>query len=184
MKSGIKTIIIGAVVFILGAVVVPVLCILPFLQHQHDQTQFKIPGKIEIAVQESGRYYLWNDFQTIYDGRTFSQSEHIPDGLNIQITDSSGRKITFVGNTSISFSSGSSARDSIGYVEIEKPGKITVQVSGNTEERIFSFSKSRLLKMFLLLLAGFGGSAIIALTGLGLVIWGIWRQVKFVKKTS
>lgn len=180
MKRGIKTIITG-VIFLVVALVAPFLFLIPiFLEHQNEN-QFKVPGAIEVVVDKPGRYYLWNDFRTVYHGQSFNRSERIPDGLNIQIGDAQGHPFNFVSDTSISSTNGSSAKNSIGYVEIEHPGKVTVQVSGNFEERIFSFSKSGLLKMFLFIIGGVAASILAGLTGLGLIIWGI---VKLVRKRS
>jgi len=180
MKRGIKTTITGAILLV-AAFVVPFLSILPFLLKHQNENQFKIPGSIQVTAEKPGRYYLWNDFRTVLDGRTFNQSEHIPNGLNISVEDSNGRKLAFVSDTSISSTNGSSAKNTIGYVEIEHPGKVTVRVSGGSEERVFSFSQSGLLKMFLLLIGGFGASAIFGLTGLCFIVWGI---VKLVRKKS
>jgi hypothetical protein len=180
MKRGIKTLVAGGIL-LMGAFIVPFLFLLPlFLEHQN-QNQFKVPGSIQVTVEKPGRYYLWNDFRTVYQGRSFNQSEHIPDGLDIRIEDLNGHRFNFVSDFTISSSSDSSAKNSIGYVEIERPGKVTIQVSGRTEERTFSFSRSGLLKIFLLIVGGFGASAIIGLTGLGLIIWGI---VKLARKKS
>jgi hypothetical protein len=178
MKSGIKTIIVGAVMFLMGAFIVPFLFLLPLFLEHHQQNQFVGPGSIHIEVKEPGRYYLWNDFRTIYNGRSFNRSEKTPDGLDIRIENAEGHALPFVSDLNISSSSNDSSKNSIGYVEIEQPGKVSVQISGGTEERIFSFSRSRLLKLFLLILAGFGVSGIIALTGFGLIIWGVVKVVR------
>ena len=164
--------------FIVGAFVIPVLFILPLIFGNEHDTRFKAPGSVEVVVEETGRYYLWNDFRTVYDGRSYNRSENIPDGLEIQIRDANGRQLQFVSDTSISSSSGNSAKNSIGYVEVSNPGKVTVQVSGGTEDRIFSFSQSGLLRMFGLIFGGFGLSMLVALAGLGLIVWGIVKLVR------
>ena len=177
MKRGVKTLITG-VIFLVAAIVAPFLFIFPLLLQHQNENQFKVPGTIQVTVEKPGRYYLWNDFRTIYNGQSFNRSEQIPDGLNIRIGDSDGRALNFVGDTSISSTRDDSAKNSVGYVEIEHPGKVTVQVSGNAEERIFSFSKSRLLKVFLFAIGGFGASVIFGLMGLGLIIWGIIKLAR------
>lgn len=182
LKSGIKTIITGAVIFTVGAFIVPLLFILPvILGHKHE-AQFKAPGGIEVAAEKPGRYYLWNDFQTVYEGKSYDRSESIPDGLEIRIRDAEGHRLQFVSDASISASSGSSAKKSIGYVEVEHPGKVTVQVTGGSEERIFSFSQPELLRIIGLILGGFGLSVIVAVAGLGLIIWGIVKLVRANRK--
>lgn len=178
MKPGIKTIITGGVLFLVGAFVVPLLFVLPLILGHEQEAQFKAPGNIEVAVEKPGRYYLWNDFRTVYDGKSYDRSESIPDGLEIRIRDAEGHQLQFVSDGSISSSSGSSAKKSIGYVEVEHPGKVTVQVTGGSEVRIFSFSQSGLLRMFSLILGGFGLSMIVAIAGFGLMIWGMVTLVR------
>ena len=68
MKRGIKTIIAGVVIFVFGAFVVPLLFIFPLIFGKSNEVQFKVPGTFEANAEKPGRYYLWNDFQTIYDG--------------------------------------------------------------------------------------------------------------------
>src|SRR4051812_40783383 len=140
MKRGIKTLITG-VIFLAAAVGAPFLFLFPLLLQHQNENQFKVPGSIQVMVEKPGRYYLWNDFRTVYNGQSFNRSEQVPDGLNIRIDDSDGRALNFVSSPSITSTSNGSAKNSIGYVEIEHPGKVTVQVSGGAEERIFSFSK-------------------------------------------
>jgi hypothetical protein len=180
MKRGIKTLITG-VICLAAAVVSPFLVLFPLLLQHQNENQFKVPGATEVTVEKPGRYYLWNDFRTIYNGQSFNRSEQIPDGLNIRIGDSEGHALSFVSDTSITSGSGGSEKKSVGYVEIQHPGKVTVQVSGTVEERIFSFSKSGMLMMFLLIVGGFGASVMFGLMGLGLIIWGI---VKLARKNS
>lgn len=177
MRSGIKTILSGGI-FLVGAFVVPLLFVLPLLMAHKQEAQFKIPGTIEVAVKEPGRYYLWNDFRTGYNGKSYDRSESIADGIEIRIHDASGHQLQFVTDASISMSSGTSSKKSIGYVEVESPGAVTVEVKGGGEERIFSFSQSGLLKIFSMIIGGVGLSMMIAVTGIGLIIWGIVKLAR------
>jgi len=172
MKPGLKTLIIGIVLFVLGGFVIPFLLILPLFLNKPDNQQFLIPGSKEVTVEKVGRYYLWNDFQTVYDGKSFSRSENIPDGLEIIVTDDAGKTLPFKSDTSTSSSSGSSSKNSIGYVEVSNQGKLMVSVSGDSEERVFSFSRSIFPKMFLTILGGGAASLLMAFIGFGIGIWG------------
>lgn len=181
MKRGIKTIIIGVVLFLLGMFVVPFLFVLPLLLGDSDTVQFKIPGTMETVIEQPGRYYLWNDFQTLYEGKIYNRSQSLPNGIQIQIWDSNGQLLPFVGDTSISTSNSS---NSIGYVEIAHAGKVIIEVSGGNEQRIFSFSKMKLLKMFGLILGGACSSILVTIGGIGLIIWGIVKLVRANKKSD
>jgi len=173
IEPGLKTLIIGIALFILGGFVIPFVLILPLFRNESANTQFLIPGSKEVIVEKPGRYYLWNDFQTVYDGRSFSRSEHIPDGLEIAVTDDTGKTLAFNSDTSTSSGSGRNSKKSIGYVEVSDPGKLMVSVSGDSEERVFSFSQSIFPKMFLAILGGGTASLLMAFIGFGIGIWGV-----------
>ncbi len=177
MKPGLKTLITGIILFILGGFVIPFLLILPLFLNQSANKQFLIPGSREVTVEKPGRYYLWNDFQTVYNGKSFSRSETIPDGLEIAVTDDTGKILAFNSDTSTSSSSGSSSKNSIGYVEVSNPSTLLISVSGDSEERVFSFAQSIFPKMFLAILGGGTASLLIAFIGFGLGIWGVIKLV-------
>ncbi|GHB92575.1 hypothetical protein [Cerasicoccus arenae] len=184
MKKGLKTLIVGILLFAVGTFVVPIAFILPIILDGADERQFIIPGTTEVEISEPGRYYLWNDFQTVYSGKSYSRSNSIPDGLEITITKQDGEGLAFSSDTSISSSSGSSSKNSIGYVEVSSPCKLTVSVLGNSDKRVFSFSQSGLMKMFGLIFGGFGLSMLLAISGAGISIWGIVKLVKNDKKSE
>ena len=178
MKPGLKTLIIGITLFILGGFVIPLLLILPIFLNESSEQQFLIPGSKELSVEEPSRYYLWNDFQTVFEGKSFSRSENIPDGLEIAVTDGTGRTLAFKGDTSISSSSGSSSKNSIGYVEVSEPSELLVTVTGASEERVFSFSESIFPKIFLAIFSGGMASMLVTFIGFGLGVWGVIKLVR------
>lgn len=184
MKTGIITIITGVVLLVLGGFVIPLLLVLSLVLGKPHEIQFKIPGSSQATVEKPGRYYVWNDFQTVYNGTSYNRSESIPDGIKIRIHNSQGELLTFVSDTSMSSSAGSSSKNSIGYVEVQSPGEVRIEVSGGNEERIFSFSESGLLKMFGLFFGGFGCSMLVGISGFGIIIWGIVKLVGEHKKVE
>jgi hypothetical protein len=182
MRPGLKTLITGVALFFLGGFVIPFLLILPVFLNEAASNQFLIPGSKEITVERSGRYYLWNDFQTVFEGKSFSHSENLPHGLDIAVTDESGNRLVFNSNLSISSMSGSSSKNSIGYVDIRYPSTLLVSVTGGTEERVFSFSQSIFPKMFLAISLGGAASLLMAFVGFGIGIWGIIKLVSNTKE--
>lgn len=178
MKSGIKIIIIGGALTILGAFIIPVLAIIPLLLADRNEVQFKAPGTIQVPVDKPGRYYLWNEYQTIYKGRSYNRSERIPDGMEIRIKDSSGQLLEFVSNGSMSSQIGSNFKQSVGYVEVKNTGIVDIEVSGGNQEMIFSFSRSGMFKIIVIAFGGFALSGIVALTGFGVIIWGIVKLLQ------
>ena len=179
MRAGTKTIIAGVSLIVLGAVVVPLAIVLPLVLGNKNQIQFMIPGSAQVVVAKAGRYYLWNDYRTVFEGKSYNRSEAIPDGIEITIrNEGTGERLDFVSDLSISSSGGSGSKNSIGYVEVHAPGRVGVEVLGGNEERIFSFSRSLLWVLLGFILGGFGLFMILGLSGAGLTIWGIIKLVR------
>jgi len=183
MKTGVKTIIAGAILFVLGAFVVPLAIILPLILGDSNEIQFIVPGSTQIVIEEPGRYYMWNDYQTVFNGKSYNRSESIPDGIQIIITNTgTGEILDFVSDTSISSSRGSSSKNTLGYIEVQSPSTVDIEVFGGEEKRVFSFSESNLLKMFGLIFGGSIVAVIFGVTGFGITIWGIVKLVRSSKK--
>ncbi len=177
MKPGTKIIIAGGVLTFIGALVVPLMLVLPLFGIDTGHTRFQVPGSTRVEVKTPGRYYLWNDYQTIFEGKSYNRSQSLPDGLVIRIFRAeNGRRLEFVTKTNISSSSGSRAKNTIGYIELAQPGTVAIEVSGKGEERVFSFSRS-IIKTVLMRIFGGGAVAVTGgLLGLALILWGIVRR--------
>ena len=175
MRNGLKHLIFGATLIVVGTLVIPLGVLVPLIFSDVAETQFLVPGSAEFEVEEPGRFYLWNDYQTIFGGTSYNRSESLPDGLSIRIQDTAGRILEFIGDTSISSNNQSSGKVSIGYVEVIQPGLLTVSVAGDTQPRVVSFAESKLLQMFGLI---FGGVFLSIRLGLIGVIVGVIGVVK------
>jgi len=183
MKAGVKTIITGIILFVLGAFVVPLAVILSLIFDDSNEVQFKIPATTQVTVEEPGRYYLWNEYQTVFKGISYNRSKNIPDGIEIKIRNKKTDELyEFVSDTSISSSSRGSSRKSIGYIEVHDVGSIDIEIAGGNEEIIFSFSQFGLWAILGLIFGGIGLSMITCLSGFGLAIWGIIKVSKSNKK--
>ena len=179
MKTGLKTIILGVILFVLGGVTFPVVIIVPLFLDDAINQQFSIPGMIQVVIKEPGRYYLWNNHQTIFNGTIYNRSEDLPDGIEISITDSTtGIPFNFFESSSISFSSGHSAKKSIGYIEVGNPTRVQVDIRGGDENRIFSFSQATFVKKLKRIFGGIILAFLAGLSGIGLVIWGVVKSTR------
>jgi len=183
MKTGLLSLLSGILIFLLGIVGIPAWVILHFLLAPSLDSQFLVPGRIEVRIEEPGRYYLWNDFQTVFNGTTFSASEVLPTGYVIRIVGPDGGELPFIADTSISSSIGSSSKNSIGYVNVNAPAKLAVEVGGAVPPRVFSFARFTLFGTLATVAAALGGIAILCLAGLALAVFGIVRIVR-ARKTA
>jgi len=175
MKTGTNLIIAGVTILALGSFISPLLIVMHIVQDSGtDHTQFKIPGQIRVTASAPGRYYLWNDNKTIYGGISYNRSESVPDGIKIRLSNpDTGEPYDFVSNTSMSVSSGSSEKHTIGYITIEKPCDINIDISGGNEERIFSFSRAVFMKIMGLILGVIALAMTAAITGIAMIVFGI-----------
>lgn len=173
-KEGKIRLIAGICIFFTGAIIVPVSIIFSLIFSDSNEKQFKVPGSIRYAIEKPGRYYLWNEYQIIFEGLSYNRSESIPDGMQITINNrATGERYDFISDTSISSSGGSNAKNSVGYIEVQYPGNILIEIVGGNEERIFSFSQFRLWKIFGSIFGGIGLAILICLAGGGLIVWSI-----------
>lgn len=181
MKRGLKTLIVGIVLILLGSIVIPIALIAPLVMSDQSAKQFIVPGTAQFQADEPGRYYLWNDYQTVYQGTSYNESETIPSGLTFSITDSQGTPLSFISDTSISTTAGSSASNTIGYVETSQPDRLDINVSGSTSNRVFSFSQFSLGKLFGLIFGSACLCFVLVCAGVGIGIWGL---VKLLRKPA
>jgi len=178
MKKGLKTLIGGIVIFILFAFALPVAIIAPMVNSDSEDAPFLVPGEHLVDVENEGKYYLWHEFRTIHDGKSYNRPEELPHGIEFSIKTAEGETLPFVAGGGASSSNGQSSKTSVGYVEVSRPETLTISVSGNTEPLVFSFSESIFLKMFGTIMGGILVSIIGAFSGIGVTIWGIIKMVK------
>ena len=178
MRKGLKTLIAGIVLVLLGLFVIPAVILLAIFLPDHEDLSFQVPGQVEISVEEPGNYYLWNDYVTFFEGKSYRRSEEIPDGLAIGVQGEDGKEVVFHRNSSVTLDFGDRQQRSVGYVSVADPGTLLISVSGNFEPRIFSFSRSRLFMFFGLIFGGVGASILLSILGVGVSIWGVVKLAK------
>lgn len=136
----------GVALFIAGGIIMPFVLLLSLvlaLSTGGRDMQFLIPGSVEFTIEEPGKYYLWNDYRTIYEGETYSKPTELPDNLTISLRNEDWTVcVDIVPRNSISVSSFSSAKQSIGYFKIPEPGDYVLDVQGRCAPRVFSFGES------------------------------------------
>ena len=183
MKKHTKQIISGITLFILGGIIIPTVfsaIVILYAISSKPLAKFTIPGQATVNIEKQGKYYLWNDYQTVFDGKTYFNSEDMPHGLDISLLEKQeGDSVEFIFEQSISSSRGESHKNSIGYFEITKPGTYILSVLGESEPRVCSLGTSiyNLRNVFVFLgtscLAG-----VMGITGFVLVLVGFIGFVK------
>lgn len=163
-------------VFVPAAVFLPIL-----INGDPSEKTFKVPGIMQVSVDEPGRYYLWNAHQIVFEGKSYNCSESIPGGMEIKISnEETGEQFDLVSYSTMTSTRGSELKNSIGYFEVNSAGSLLIEVTGGNEQRVFSFSKSPfgMIKLFIIVILL---AAIIGLVGLGFILLGV---VKLIKSSS
>jgi hypothetical protein len=133
-----------------------------------NEVTFIAPGTTEFEVTKTGKYTLWHNYKTLYQGEFFNNQQDIPGGTVIQIINDSGASVPLGLSMGSHTTSGNHAKVSIGEVVIMKPTKLTIQVDSTLPRTVFSFSESRFLKNFFAIFI----STFFIFAGAGLLFWG------------
>lgn len=126
--------------------------------------QFLAPGR-QVLELGTGRHVVWNDYRTIFEGRSFDASRTLPSGVEITVTEvGSGRPVALRRAGSSTFTSANTERAAVVEFETARPGRFEIAVQGNFPPRVFSVGPDMVR---LLLLAIFGS------LGLLFAGWGV-----------
>lgn len=158
----------AAFLVVAGVLAIPAAIALSILMFPKP-AQFMIPGSKNFNLTMPGKYVLWHETETIFQGRTYSGGQ-LPGGLLMQLSNTATRAvIPLVPDQSTTMSSGSSSRRSIATFTITTPGPHLLSVEGKAPPMVFSFGKSEWGNLFWSLGIGFilCPSLIIA----GIVLW-------------
>ena len=168
----------GIVLVVGGGLALPASILIPAFDAPDERVAFESPGAATLDIEAPGRFYLWHKYRTIHDGRQVVRDEHLPNGMSFEVTRvDEGSPVAFNARSNIHTEIGDSASRSIGYVDIERPGKFRIEVGGGDDRmRVMSFSRSR----FMLFTRAFGLSllslVILGAGGIVLIIFGIAQR--------
>jgi hypothetical protein len=104
--------------------------------------QFMVPGSKDFNLTVPGKYVLWHETETIFQGRTYSGGQ-LPNGLLMQLSNTAARAVVpLVPDQSTTMTSGGSSRRSIATFQITTPGPHLLSIEGKATPMVFSFGKS------------------------------------------
>ena len=128
--------------------------------------QFQSQGTVQRQTDSVGRFYVWDNYVTHFNGQKVRLSSKTPKNLQISIQDTNGASLEFVPDDSQSWSIGNHAKKSIGYVEVKEPQSLNI-ISSGSDQRILSFGPANLKAELWQKLGGFALAILIG--GLGFV---------------
>ena len=143
-----------AIALILAGVavaVVPNVFLAARLKDRSPPVQFAAPGHKEIVVREPGDYTLWNDYQTVFEGKSYyTSSNSLPNGLEIKLLKKDTGQVQEMKSRLHEYvTTPSTASRSVGRFTLQEPGTYELSITTQTPHSlVFSFSKDWMLEFF------------------------------------
>jgi hypothetical protein len=140
-------------------------------------TQFVVPGRLAAVLDRPGDYLVWNDYQTVFQGRSYNESLRLPSGVRIRVLDpAGGRTLDVQASQGATYSSGSENSVSVARFAVAQPGRYEIVVEGDFPPRVFSVGRD----FFFSMMATIFGALALAFAGLaaaaGIAIWAYIRR--------
>ena len=152
---------------VVAALAAAVVLVAWFVLNFETSRQFLGPGKHVAEFDKPGSYVVWNDYRTVFGGRSYDVSEKPPSAVRVRVRDAaSGHALDVAPSHGASSSVGDTARKSVAKFEITKPGRYEIVIEGDFPQRVFSANRDFLWRLFLVI---FGVMALL-FVGFGLAI--------------
>ena len=132
--------------------------------------QFVAPGRQALTL-DSGEHVVWNDFITVFEGRSYQSSKALPDGVQITVTDGGGASVVLRRASGATYKGFNTERVSVMKFDIARPGRYEIAVRGDFQPRVFSVGPDHTGALLWTIL---GSIALVFLglgTGIGIAAW-------------
>ena len=172
MKRGVKRSLLGAGL-VLAAIVVGGSAFVSLQRGVSHDVQFKAPGTFQARAADAGRYYVWDNHKTWFEGEKVRSKAAFPDEMTVEVSDAAGQTLEFTRDDSQSWSIGSHAKTSVGYVDLPADSDVQIDARGDDGERILSLSQANLGQELWQTFIGFGIATVAAGLGIPIAIWGL-----------
>jgi uncharacterized membrane protein len=167
----------AAVAIAVGGVIACAVLVVMFIAELGHDARFVAPGSHAITVEKPGTQIIWNDYRTVFEGRSFDLSERLPDGLTIRVTEAAtGKDLDIAPKRNASSKTPEADRVSVASFEAARPGRYTIAIEGDFPPRVFSVGPAFLVRLLGLIL---GAVAVVVFgfaVALGLAIWTFLRR--------
>ena len=159
----------------LAGIVVATLLILRFVSVYERPARFLAPGTTSVEIGRPGRYIVWHEHSTVFDGRIFELPEKLPHGVQLEVRAPDGRAL-HAEPASMSAKWGSVKRAAIVSFEASSPGRYTVSAQGDAPPFVVAVGADFTWP----LLRAIGGAIVSAVLGLGaalaLALYGLSQR--------
>jgi uncharacterized membrane protein len=147
------------------------------LQTLGTDPQFLAPGRLSLALEQSGKVVIWHDHRTFFQGRSYETPQTLPAGVRIRaIEEASGRELEVGASAGASAESGATRRVAVAQFLADRPGRYLILVEGEFAPRVFSAGLDGLGRA----LWTIGGAAALLFASwalaIGLLAWAFIRR--------
>lgn len=133
----------GALAFASTAAIAAIIAWLVFAPNERQQ--FLAPGRHAMQLAGPASYLIWNDYITVFEGRSYADTDALPAGVRLSIVEkASGRSLATQPNTHMTVSDDSTKRRSFAQFRTEQPGNYEIIVEGDFPPRVLSASRDYL----------------------------------------
>jgi len=142
-----------------------------------DTEQFLVPGRHAFTVETPGEYRVWNDYRTVFQGRTYDGPRELPDGARITVTEAAGgRALAVTSGGSATSSMPDAERVAIASFEPAAPGRYEIVVEGDFKPRVFSVAPDFFPRLFFSIIAAVCAVLFGITAALCLAFWTFFRR--------
>jgi len=125
--------------------------------------RFLAPGSATFEAAVPGRYTLWHEHRTVYEGRTWNREPALPEGVRLRVSNPSGGELAVERTSGGSWKDGPTERASLAGFEVQEAGPHRVDVEGEMDPAVLAVARDFLWPM----IAAIAGAALVALLGMG-----------------
>lgn len=136
--------------------------------------QFVAPGRQALTLK-AGNHVVWNDYVTVFEGRSYHSSKALPDGLQVTVT-GEGSGIALRSASGATYKGSNTERVAVMRFDVARPGRYEIEVRGDFPPRVFSVGPDHVGAV---LWAVFGSIAALFVsfgTGIGIAAWAFIRR--------
>jgi len=153
---------VAAGVVALAGIGVAASLVLGFVSAYEAPVRLLAPGTTSVEIGRPGRYIVWHEHSTVFDGRTFDLPERLPHGVQLEVKAPDGGALRSE-PASMSVTWGSVKRAAIVSFEASTPGRYTVSAQGDAPPFVLAVGADFTWP----LLRAIGGAIAAAVLGLG-----------------
>ncbi|MCB9952490.1 MAG: hypothetical protein H6824_16065 [Planctomycetaceae bacterium] len=162
----------GLVMIVLG-IAIFVFTLIRLIGGEALEPQTKVPGTITADIDLPGRYYVWDNHWTNFEGERVKYPADWPNEATVTVRDADGTELAFVPDASHSWSIGNNAKTSVGFIDVPSATTIRVDIDSVGRERIVTVSSRTMKQELWSRLGGFAVGIIVGLAGVLIGVFGL-----------